>query len=141
MKIAETILNNIIEELLITQGLDTADLHYANRPKLFSANIDGLIIGIVGVENHGKNGLLRSLAVSKTARNTGCGTQLVAKAEAWAHQVGISTLYLLTNTATDFFSALGYMQTPRTDAPLEIANTAQCSRLCPESAVLMYKVL
>jgi len=141
MKIAETTLNNEIEKLLITQGLNSSDLNDTKRIKLFSASIDSFIIGIVGIENHGKNGLLRSLAVSKSSRNTGCGKQLVAQAQMWARQADIHSLYLLTNTAADFFSALGYRQIPRTDAPLTIANTAQCSRLCPQSAVLMYKVL
>jgi len=103
MKIAETTLNNEIEQLLITQGLDSSDLNDTKRIKLFAANIDGFIIGIVGIENHGKHGLLRSLAVSKTSRNTGCGKQLVAQAQMWARQADIHSLYLLTNTAADFF--------------------------------------
>jgi len=80
MKIAETTLNNEIETLLITQGIEASDLNDTNRIKLFSASIDGFIIGIVGIENHGKHGLLRSLAVSKSAQNTGCEKQLVAQA-------------------------------------------------------------
>jgi amino-acid N-acetyltransferase len=53
--------------------------------------------------------------------------------------LGISQVYLLTNTAANFFAWLGYQVMKRTDAPLPIQSTAQFSSLCPDSAVLMFK--
>jgi amino-acid N-acetyltransferase len=66
---------------------------------------------------------------------------LVSDAEAWATERGIKTLYLLTTTAAQFFSRLGYEAIPRSEAAAAIAATAQFSDLCPASSTLMRKVL
>ncbi|WP_052063583.1 arsenic resistance N-acetyltransferase ArsN2 [Nitrincola sp. A-D6] len=103
--------------------------------------VDGRIIGIVGIESHENVGLLRSLVVGKAYRKVGCGQKLVAKAEAWAGESGINSLYLLTTTAADFFPQLGYEVVPRSQAPTFIANSAQFTGLCPASAIFMCKTL
>ena len=55
--------------------------------------------------------------------------------------MGVTTLYLLTNTADGLFRQLGYVDTTRTMAPDVIRATSQFSGLCPSSSVLMSKHL
>lgn len=85
--------------------------------------------------------MLRSLATHEEVRNTGLGRALVEHAELNASLMGLSAIYLLTTTATDFFERLGYGQLCRGQAPDSISKTIQFSDLCPASSHLMRKLL
>lgn len=95
--------------------------------------------GVVGVELHGADALLRSLAVAPAARGRGCGGALVKRAERHASEQGARRIYLLTTTAADFFAQLGYKRMDRDEAPESIRATSEFSTLCPVSSVLMLK--
>ena len=102
---------------------------------------DGTVVGVIGVEIFAEKGLLRSLAVDSACRGKGLGTLLTSRIETFAWRLGIRTLYLLTLTASDFFSKLGYEMVQRDRAPESIQNTAEFKSLCPVSAVCLFKVL
>jgi amino-acid N-acetyltransferase len=102
---------------------------------------DNCIIGVVGVEMYQESGLLRSLAVHPAYRGKGVGRRLTRKIESLARHNGIKTLYLLTMTATDFFSKIGYEVTQRDKVPESIAKTEEFKTVCPISAVCLFKVL
>jgi amino-acid N-acetyltransferase len=97
------------------------------------------LVGVVGLDVCEGLGLLRSLAVQPAARGQGLAVSLVREVELLAQSLGVSQVYLLTNTAANFFARQGYQVVKRTDAPLPIQSTAQFSSLCPDSAVLMFK--
>ncbi|NBC25547.1 MAG: GNAT family N-acetyltransferase [Bacteroidetes bacterium] len=99
----------------------------------------GELAGVVGIEVFDDAGLLRSLAVRPSYRGYGLGTRLVHRAEAQAAEIGIRTLWLLTDSAAEFFELLDYERAERSSAPEEIKQSAQFRDLCPESAVLMRK--
>lgn len=139
--IAPIVCNAEVVALLSRSGLPVSDLRGQPQIHLFGARIDGSLVGIVAVEACGTVGLLRSLAVSPALRKQGCGLALVRRAEQWAIQYGIGTLYLLTTTAADFFAQLGYQAIARAEAPMEIARTTQFSGLCPSSSSFMRKKL
>lgn len=141
MDIEQIELNDEVETLLVGEELPVSELRSANQPKLFGIRVGGHIIGVVGIESLGNIGLLRSLVVDKASRKSGYGQKLVAKAEAWAGEEGIKSLYLLTTTAASFFSQLGYEVVPRSQAPASIARSAQFTGLCPASATFMCKTL
>ncbi len=141
MNIEPIELNDEVEALLVSEELPVSDLRSPNQLRLFGVRVGDRIIGIVGIESHGNVGLLRSLVVGEASRKSGCGQKLVAKAEAWASEKGVKSLYLLTTTAASFFSRLGYEVVPRSEAPASIANSAQFAELCPASATFMCKTL
>ncbi len=141
MNIEPIELNDDVEALLVGEGLPVSDLRSPNEPRFFGVRVGGRIIGIVGIESHENVGLLRSLVVGKDSRKSGCGRKLVSKAEAWASEEGVKSLYLLTTTAASFFSRLGYEVVPRSQAPACIEHSAQFAGLCPASATLMCKAL
>ena len=99
------------------------------------------IIGVVGVEVHQVNGLLRSLVVRPAYRGQGLGRLLTRGIETFAWNKGIKTLYLLTMTAADFFLKVGYEVVQRDRVPKSIRNTPEFKNLCPVSAVCLFKVL
>jgi amino-acid N-acetyltransferase len=128
-----------IRALLTTNGLPSADLTAAHLGSFWVARDVAGVVGVVGLEPHGRVGLLRSLAVRVDARGHGLGAALLAHAEAQARATGVEALYLLTTTAERFFAARGYAVTPRDGVPPEIQATAEFAALCPSTSPCMTK--
>lgn len=119
--------------------LPITDINAEAPQEFFGIQNDSGLIGVIGLEHYGQFGLLRSLAVSHEHRGRHLGRQLVAFAEHYAANQGITKLYLLTTTAAGFFSRLSYLPTPRAEAPPAIRVTAQFSSLCPSTSAFMCK--
>jgi amino-acid N-acetyltransferase len=117
---------------------DLTDFHLQH---FFIATSMGSAVGLVGLELHGRDALLRSLVVDRHARTKGIGTRLVDQAEAHARICGIESIYLLTTTAERFFAHRGYARIERNIAPESIRTTREFSSLCPTNSALMLKHL
>jgi len=102
---------------------------------------DTQLIGVCGVETHGRYGLLRSVAVDAGYRDTGVGDCLVRGAVDLAAKLGLSALYLLTTTAQGYFDRYGFHAEPRDEAPPEIRESWEFRTGCSETAVLMKRAL
>ncbi|UCG53010.1 MAG: arsenite methyltransferase [Candidatus Latescibacterota bacterium] len=101
------------------------------------AEASGKVIACAGIETHGSHGLLRSVAVVPEKRGLKIGKTLVVNRLEWAKSRGIGAVYLLTVTAADYFEALGFERTGRSDTPPEIQKTHEFSEACPETADVM----
>lgn len=101
------------------------------------------LAAVAGLETFqgGREGLLRSVAVSPALRGRGVGASLVTAVEAKARVLTIGRLWLLTTTAPDFFRRLGYADSKRTDAPEAVQQSNEFKSLCPASAVCLSKLL
>lgn len=128
-----------VRGLLAQADLPVADLAGKDMESFFGCGPDDAPRGVVGIECHGEDALLRSLAVDPQTRGRGCATALVARAERHARERGVRRIYLLTTAAADFFARLGYKRIERGDAPESIRATSEFSSLCPVSSVLMMK--
>ena len=126
---------------LVSAGLPTADLTDAHMEHFLVAVINNSPVGMIGLEPFARTGLLRSLVVDPSARNSGIGRQLVTALETRAATQGIEDLWLLTIDADAFFTGLGYEEVKRDRAPADIRSTTEFSKLCPGNAVLMRKSL
>jgi len=126
---------------LSSAGLPTEDLTPEQPSDFFIAAVDGAPIGLIGLQKTGKTGLLRSLVVDPSVRSGGIGKQLVRGLELMAKECGIAELWLLTTDAAGYFTKLSYERRERSEAPVEIKNTAEFSGLCPGDAMLMSKSL
>lgn len=131
-----------IRTLLESEDLPNEDVTVESIPRFFVASVaDGSLIGCVAIEQYGTDALLRSLAVADGARREGLGRTLVAAAEQDAIAHGVRRLFLLTTTAADYFSGIGYHKYERAVAPGGIQSTSQFASLCPASATCMAKTL
>jgi amino-acid N-acetyltransferase len=128
-----------VHRLLAQASLPCADLTVGHLEHFFGCGAQDVPRGVVGVELHGDEALLRSLAVEVDARGRGCARALVAHAERHAQESGVRRVYLLTTGAADFFFHLGYKRVERGSAPQAIRATSEFSSLCPVSSVLMVK--
>ena len=95
------------------------------------------VMGAVGVEIYGSCGLLRSLVVDAGFRNRGVGQALVASLNPLIRAAGVSSLFLLTTTAADYFTHLGFERIPREQLPASLNASEELRGACPASAVAM----
>ena len=84
---------------------------------VFVAETDGAVTGLVHVFARPAlekpvEAVVQSLVVESTARGSGIGRELMARAEAWAHDRGLGSVALYTTVtrteARAFYAALGY---------------------------------
>ena len=95
------------------------------------------IVGCAGLELHGPDGLLRSLAVAPEFRARRLAGRLCAEVERRARDLDAGRLFLLTETAEAWFHARGYRAVERSAAPRAIAASREFAAVCPVTAVLM----
>ena len=101
--------------------------------------LEGRLIGVGGIELHGHDALLRSLAVSPEHQYCGVATTICDHLEAQAARHGIESIYILTETAEQFFAGRGYALVARSAASEAIAASEEFSDLCPQSATFMQR--
>jgi len=102
---------------------------------------DGNIVASAAIERYGEAGLLRSVVVDETARGTGLGHAIVAAAEGLARAEGIRELYLLTETAIEWFPRLGYEVVDRPAAAAVVGASIEFTTVCRDTGVPMCKRL
>jgi len=102
---------------------------------------DGRVVGIAGLEIHGDDGLLRSVAVDEDYRGQGLGASLIEEAFSRAGRLNLGTVYLLTNDARDYFARRGFSDCPREEAPPGIRESWEFSTGCPASAAFMKRAV
>lgn len=105
------------------------------------AEIGGRVVGCVGIEAHGKVGLIRSLVVDSSRRGGGIARGLVERAHALAGLGGMRHLCLLTTDAAAFWQHFGYTSVARSSVPDRVRASAEFVALCPASAVCMTRPL
>jgi len=127
--------------LLQAQGLPVSDITDEHLEHFFFIGSAGSPTGLVGLEIHGTDALLRSLVVGDNARRKGLGSELVQHAEQYAASKSVRSIYLLTTTAEAFFKRLGYERIDRSQAPPSIERTREFASLCPASSAFMVKCL
>jgi amino-acid N-acetyltransferase len=108
---------------------------------LLVADQAGRIAGVAGLERHGADGLLRSVATAPESRGRGCAGALCEAVESHARASGLRRLYLLTETAELFFAKRGYSRIERAQAPPGVAGSREFSAVCPTSAALLVREL
>jgi amino-acid N-acetyltransferase len=127
-----------IISLLQSEKLPVEDLP-PSLPHFFMATDKEKVVGAVGLEIYEHYGLLRSLVVQKEYRGKRIADALVRKLENLGRNLGLSSIYLLTETAQDYFSNKGYETIQRNDAPASLQQSSEFSHMCPVSAILMQK--
>jgi amino-acid N-acetyltransferase len=125
--------------------LETASLPLEGVAEAFVTGVvarDGdAVVGAAAVEPYGRAGLLRSVVVAESRRGSGVGRELVVAAEALARDGGIEELYLLTETAADWFPRLGYEVVDREQARAAVGESIEFTMVCATTGVPMRRRL
>ncbi|HEY0080528.1 MAG TPA: GNAT family N-acetyltransferase [Pyrinomonadaceae bacterium] len=81
---------------------------------LVARDAEGALVGCIGLERHGRTGLLRSAAVAPRLQRSGLGSRLTTALLKRAARSGLEEMALLTTTAREFFSRrFGFEETER----------------------------
>lgn len=95
------------------------------------------IVGSAALELYGKVALLRSVAVDESFRSRGIGQHLTRSALDLAVKSGVTTVYLLTESASEFFTRFGFKPTGRSEVPPAVQRSVEFTSACPASALVM----
>ncbi len=126
----------VLIDFLQKVNLPTSDL--PSELSGFTLAFDGeQIVGSAGMELLGSYGLLRSVAVAETHRNHQLGQRLFSAALDFARSHEVQEVFLITNTAEQYFEKNGFRQVDRGDVPIEVLETEQFRELCPSSSAVM----
>ena len=96
-----------------------------------------VFVGVAGLEVHGGDGVLRSVAVEPASRGSGVGARLTGAILAAARRASLRRLYLLTISAEDYFPRYGFRRVPRDEASAAVRRSVEFREACPASAVAM----
>jgi C_GCAxxG_C_C family probable redox protein len=126
-----------IQNLLSICLLPTSDLRDGHTA-LFVAETERGIIGAGGLDDVGESvGMLRALAVMPGYRKQQIGRRLVQRLLAQAEELGLKKLFLLTQTACDYFIHIGFEPIERRLAPASVSESLLFRELNPADARLM----
>ncbi|HEY8470062.1 MAG TPA: arsenic resistance N-acetyltransferase ArsN2 [Longimicrobiales bacterium] len=125
-----------VERLLRHAGLPLAGVAdaFAN---FFVADAEGVVAGAIGLEWHGPYALLRSAVVDPAWRGRGLGALLTGAALSEARRGGARAVFLLTETAAEFFRRFGFAPVNRANVPEVLRRSVEFTSACPESAIAM----
>lgn len=98
---------------------------------------NGQVVGSAALEVYGKSALLRSVAVAEPLRGSGLGRQLVEATLETAGRHQTQRLYLLTETAADWFPRFGFVPVERSAVDPAVQVSVEFTGACPASAQAM----
>jgi amino-acid N-acetyltransferase len=128
-----------IESLLLENGLPTDDLNTQDLSLFRMEGSSDKPYAVGGLERFGSHAIIRSIATTPSMRGRGIASKIVAELEKMSVEVGIETIYLLTESADIFFERKGYSPVERRDVPQSVRQSRQFLSLCPDSARVMRK--
>jgi phosphinothricin acetyltransferase len=123
-------------DLLHSSGLPSDGLS-AHLPTTLLARDGHHVVGSAALEIYGPHALLRSVAVDNSLRGQGLGIRLTQAALDHAASLGVTDVFLLTETAADFFPRFGFAPVTRADVPPNVLQSVEFTTLCPDTALVM----
>jgi UDP-N-acetylmuramate: L-alanyl-gamma-D-glutamyl-meso-diaminopimelate ligase len=94
-----------VRDLLGEVGLRLGDAGDDDANWFFVLTNEDGVVGTVAIEIHGDDAILRNLAIKEASRGAGYGWMLADMAVTHARYRGVRRIYLLTESASDFFAA------------------------------------
>ena len=136
-KASPACLNDVLEILSqVNLPHDGVKEHFGDF--LIARSGGGKILGCVGLERHGKIGLLRSAAVLSEYQGQWIGNKLVQELLKRAASEGVTEVVLLTTTARDYFqNKFGFKEAKRSGYDERLANSPEWNLPRCSSAVFM----
>ncbi|HPH67186.1 MAG TPA: UDP-N-acetylmuramate--L-alanine ligase [Kofleriaceae bacterium] len=127
-----------VRQLLSDNQLTTDGASDAQFPVFFVLRDETGVIGCVALEVFGDDAVLRALAVASSRRGGGYGWMLADLAVSQARYRGVRRIYLLTETASDFFAAkFGFRAVDRSTISAKVAGSQPFKADGSTSAVAM----
>jgi N-acetylglutamate synthase-like GNAT family acetyltransferase len=113
-----------IQRLLAKAGLQEGAMEDHLKDFLVVENENHQVIGTVGVECFGKEGLLRSLVIDAPNWTSYRSLEFLQVALAHAKEKGVETVYLCAKQASELFAILGFKQMDQDQLPESIKTSS-----------------
>jgi amino-acid N-acetyltransferase len=126
-----------MHSLLKAVGLCTAGLDECSGAILIAKD-RRTMVGSAALELFGRSALLRSVAVAKGMQRRDIGGRLVTSALGLARQLCVSNVYLITETARDYFLRHGFCVIERSEVPESVRTSVEFTQVCPDTATVMW---
>jgi amino-acid N-acetyltransferase len=130
------------QKFLQSNKLPNQDIsaHLTIKGRVFLGYYDdgGELIGSGGLEMYGDSALLRSVAVKESVRGQQLGKKIVDDLVTQARNSKINSIFLLTETAKDFFTKKGFKVVSRDEVPSQVRASSEFTHVCPASAICMF---
>lgn len=123
--------------LLKSNNLPHQDIKLDNSLFVSYSDEHGKVVGSGGLEFYSRYALLRSVAVDESQRGKAFGKEIVKDLVDRAKHQSIREIYLLTETAHDFFLKRGFTDVARENVPEEVKASSEFASVCPVSAACM----
>ena len=107
-----------------------------NFENFFVIRSNNMIIGCIGLEIFGQDGLIRSVAIHPSLQKQRLGHRLVLRIQKYSIEIGLKRLYLLTETAESFFTRFDFKIIPRHQINSNIKQSIEFTKLCTAAPVL-----
>lgn len=125
-------------KLLSAVGLPPEGVAESLEDFLVARAAGGTLVGCVGLERHGRLGLLRSAAVAPGLQRAGLGSRLTEELLRRARAEGLEEVLLLTTTAREFFARrFGFEEASRDAYEARLASSPEWNLPRCSTAVLM----
>jgi amino-acid N-acetyltransferase len=105
------------------------------------AELQGTVIGAIGLEPYGDTALLRSAVVHPQHRGHAIGTRLYHALLCRAKDSGMHRMVLLTTTAEEYFRRKGFIRVDREAITGPVTMSAEFTHACPSTAISMELML
>lgn len=129
-----------ISRFLIENELPTVGVEECVENFVVAQDRDGSWVGVAGLEVYGKSGLLRSVAVDRRFRGMGQGRALVDAVLRSAKGKHLERIFLLTDTAQNYFRGLGFEVVDREDVDEAVKASPEFPE-CGDAATAMRKLI
>jgi len=127
--------------LLKESGLPFQDVEVGKTFLIGCYDESGNLLGTGGLEFYNSFALMRSIAVNTNHKGNSIGKEIVNSLITVAKSKSVSEIYLLTETARNYFLRIGFKDIEREKVPTEIKKSTEFDSVCPVSAVCMvYKL-
>jgi len=114
---------------------------YEHQGTIHVAKIGHEIVGCAALELYGHFALLRSVAVAKSHQGYGLGLALTESILDLSRALEVKRVYLLTETAGEFFSCYGFKPIDRLNIPEVVKQSNEFVSACPVSCLAMVLAL
>lgn len=128
-----------IKELLTASGLPIVGVDKAVEQFLVAK--DSQVIGVLGALYNPPKALLRSFAVIPMQRSKGIGATLVAEIFKELQRQKLEEVYLITDTAAEYFKRIGFFEISRAEMPAKLLKESGLEQACPCSSSCMKYIL
>ena len=124
-------------DLLKSSKLPYQDIQLKDNIMIAYHDDNGDLIGSGGLEFYNSFALLRSVAVDESQRGKSFGKYIVKDLLDGGKSKSVKAVFLLTETAHDFFIQRGFVDTTRENVPGELKESSEFKSVCPVSASCM----